>query len=86
MGLAITSKNRPYGTFEWRVSFRRLHLDGGSTTSISTETIVENAREPCVLGLFLCRESQAKQGFQPLAFHKVAYQDLLNIPKQAEMK
>ena len=75
-----------YWPFQGGVGYPRLHLDGGSTTSISTETIVENAREPCVLGLFLCRESQAKQGFQPLALHKVAYQDLLNIPKQAEMK
>lgn len=34
------------------VKIRRLHLDGGSTTSVSTKVIVENAREPYVLGLF----------------------------------
>ena len=68
------------------VLYPRLHLDGGSTTSISTDIIVKNAREPCVLGLFLCCESQEKQGFKPFALPVVVYSHFLSIPKQAEMK
>ena len=49
-----------YWPFQGGVGYPRLHLDGGSTTSISTDIIVKNAREPCVLGLFLCCESRVR--------------------------
>ena len=48
----------------------RLHLDGGSTTSVSIKTIVENAREHYVLGLFFAMNRRQNKGLSPSRFTK----------------
>ena len=48
----------------------RLHLDGGSTTSVSTKVIVENAREPYVLGLFFAMNRRQNKGLSLSRFTK----------------